>query len=191
MIFGYSEESPPTLGEFGNILRNRYVWIIGELEFLDYSLYLFVNSWESSSLTQEMGLSLELSELLVVMFPAIWIVARMSSGFFPDRSFSERRQSIVSGSFFVATPLIRGFTRPQSIPMLVGILVAAGFAIHLTLGLLFTYAQEVIDSRIAATAVAVQTSAGLAGAFVAPIAGDVVVTFLVASDLVACGVVMA
>lgn len=97
--------------------------------------------------------------------------------------FGGRRQPIVPGSFFVATPLAVGFIRLQSIPMLVRILVAAGFVIQLTLGLSFTYAQEVADSRVAATAVAFQISAGLAGVFVAPITGDAVVS---ATDSIRC-----
>ncbi|MFW5905698.1 MAG: MFS transporter, partial [archaeon] len=67
------------------------------------------------------------------------------------------------------------FPRFRWLPALVLVLLLAGFAVQLTLGLCYTYVREVVDPRVAATAVAFQTSVGLAGAFVAPIAGGVVV----------------
>jgi hypothetical protein len=51
------------------------------------------------------------------------------------------------------------FTRFWSLPLLAALLLT-GFAFQLTLGLSFTYIREVVDSRVAATAVAFQTSIG-------------------------------
>ena len=59
--------------------------------------------------------------------------------------------------------------------MLAGVLLLSGFAIQLSLGLTFTYVRELVDIRVAATAVAFQTSIGLSGAFLSPIAGGLVV----------------
>ena len=77
-------------------------------------------------------------------------------------------------------------------------LFAAGFAVQLTLGLSFAYVGELVDARVAATAVAFQTAVGLAGAFVAPIAGGAVIeasgytiAFLAAGVLALAGVVLA
>jgi len=153
----------PSLAEFGDVLRNKNVWLVGGLGFLGYSLYLFVNSWGSSYLTEEVGLSLGLSGLLVALFPAVGILARISSGVLSDRLFGGRRQPIAFGSFFVAAPLVVGFTHLQSVAVLIVMLLVAGFAIQLTLGLSFTYVRELVDPRVAATAVAFLTSVGLAG----------------------------
>jgi MFS family permease len=78
------------------------------------------------------------------------------------------------------------------------VLFCAGFAIQLTLGLSFQYVRELVDANVAATAVAFQTSVGLAGAFVAPIAGGAVVdaagfdiAFLVAGALAILGTALA
>ena len=195
---GRSAGTAPSLAEFGDVLRNRNVWIVGGLGFLGYSLYLFVNSWGSSYLTEEVGLSLGLSGLLVALFPAVGVLARMSSGALSDQLFGGRRQPVVLGSFFVAAPLVIGFTHLQSIAVLMAILLVAGFAVQLMLGLSFTYVRELVDPRVAATAVAFQTSVGLAGAFLAPIAGGAVVdaggfdsAFLLAGSLAALGVVLA
>ncbi|QLH82421.1 MFS transporter [Halosimplex pelagicum] len=195
---GHSSGDTPTLAEFRDVLRNKNVWLVGGLGFLGYSLYLFVNSWGASYLTQEVGLSLGLSGVLVAVFPAIGILARVSSGPLSDRLFSGRRQPIVFGSFFIAAPLVAGFTYLQSVTVLITMLLVAGFAIQLTLGLSFTYVRELVDPRVAATAVAFQTSVGLAGAFIAPIAGGAVVdiagfdtAFLVAGGLAVLGVTLA
>ena len=171
---------------------------MGALGFLGYSLYLFVNSWGSSYLSEEVGLSLVLSGLLVAVFPAIGVVSRTSSGILSDQVFNGRRQPVLLRSFGLAVPLILGLTLLQSIPALVAFLTFAGFAIQLTLGLSFTYVQEVVDPHVAATAVAFLTSIGLAGAFIAPIAGGAIVdtagydaAFLLAGVLAVFGITLA
>jgi len=195
---GTSRGDAPSIQEFGAVLRNRNVWSVGLLGFLGYSLYLFVNSWGASYLTTELGLSLAMSGLLVAVFPAIGVVSRISSGLLSDRVFGGRRQPIVLGSFAAAAPLVLVFTQFRSLPLLVALLLLTGFAVQLTLGLSFTYVREVVDSRVAATAVAFQTSVGLTGAFLAPIVGGVVVdragfdtAFLLAGCLAVCGIAVA
>lgn len=195
---GASSGDAPSVQEFGAVLRNRKVWSVGLLGFLGYSLYLFVNSWGASYLTTELGVSLAVSGILVAVFPAIGVVSRISSGLLSDRVFGGRRQPIVFGSFVVAAPLVLVFTRFRSLPLLVGLLLLTGFAVQLTLGLSFTYVREVVDSRVAATAVTFQTSVGLAGAFLAPIAGGVVIdlagfdtAFLLAGFLAIFGIAVA
>jgi predicted MFS family arabinose efflux permease len=172
---GTSSGGAPNVQEFGSVLRNGTVWMIGALGFLGYVLYMFVNSWGSSYLTEEIGLTLAQGGLLVAVFPAVGVVARISSGLLSDRVFDGRRQPVLLGSFVLAAPVLFVFTRLQSVPLLVAGLLLAGFAIQLTLGLSFTYVREVVDARVAATAVAFHTSVGLAGAFLAPIAGGAVV----------------
>ncbi|MGZ0747222.1 MFS transporter [Haloparvum sp. AD34] len=195
---GASRTDAPSLREFGAVLRSRDVWLVGFLGFLGYALYLFVNSWGASYLTQELGFSLAVSGLLVAVFPAVGVVSRISSGLLSDRLFDSRRKPIVLGSFGLAAPLILTFTQLRSLPLLFGVLLLTGFAVQLTLGLSFTYVREVVDPRVAATAVAFQTSIGLAGAFLAPIAGGAVVkstgfdtAFLLAGAVAICGVIVA
>jgi len=195
---GESEAEAPSMQEFGAVLRSRAVWLVGAMGFLAYALYLFVNSWGSSYLTEELGFSLAVSGLLVAVFPAVGVVSRASSGLLSDRVFGGRRRPIVLGSFGLAAPLVVAFTQFRALPLLVGVLLVAGFAVQLTLGLSFTYVREVVEPQVAATAVAFQTGVGLAGAFVAPIAGGIVVdaagfvaAFLLAAGLAACGGVIA
>jgi predicted MFS family arabinose efflux permease len=195
---GRRQGDKPSPNELGAVFRNRNVWLIGLLGFLGYSLYLFVNSWGSSYLTDEIGLTLAASGILVAVFPAVGVVSRVSSGLVSDRIFRGRRRPVILGSFVVVTPLLVAFTHIRTVPVLVAFLLVAGYAVQLTLGLSFTYIQEVVDVRVAATAVAFQTSIGLAGAFLAPIVGGAIVdtagfdtAFLLAGVLGGCGVVIA
>jgi len=191
-------DAPPTPGEFGDVLRSRAVWTVGLLGFLGYSLYLFVNSWAPSYLTDVVGLSLGVSGLLVAAFPAVGVLARVSSGLLSDRLFGGRRRPVVLGSFVVAAPLVASVVATRSVVALLAVLLVAGFAVQLTLGLSFAYVRELVDPRVAATAVAFQTSVGLAGAFAAPIVGGAVIeragytaAFLAASALGVLGIVLA
>ncbi|WP_144426096.1 MFS transporter [Halanaeroarchaeum sulfurireducens] len=172
---GRSEGAAPSLQEFRTVIQSRDVWTVGFLGFLSYSLYLFVNTWGSSYLTEEIGLTLAVSGFLVAAFPAVGVISRIGGGFLSDRLFESRRRPILYGSFGLAAPLLLLFTHVRSIPVLAGVLLLSGFAIQLSLGLTFTYVRELVDIRVAATAVAFQTSIGLTGAFLSPIAGGVVV----------------
>lgn len=196
---GRSSGGPaPTLAEFGAVLRKRSVWLVGALGFLAYALYLFVNSWAPSYLTDEIGLTLGLSGLLVAVFPAVGIVSRITGGYLSDRLFGGRRRPILLGSFLVAAPFLFVLASVRSVGVLVVALLGAGFAIQLTLGLSFAYVRELVAPRVAATAVAFQTSLGLTGAFLSPIAGGALVesagyevAFLVTAALAVVGVAIA
>lgn len=192
------ETRSPTLREFGAVLRDRDVWTVGLLGFLGYAVYIFVNSWGPSYLTSELAYSLAVSGLLVALFPAVGIISRVSSGLVSDRLFGGRRRPVVLGSFLIVAPLLVAFTALRTLSLLVAFLLLTGFALQLTLGLSFTYVREIVDPRVAATAVAFQTSIGLAGAFLAPIAGGIVIdaagyrtAFLLAGLLAVGGIVLA
>ena len=195
---GKTESTAPSAQEFGAVLRNPAVWAVGLLGFLAYSLYLFVNSWGGSFLTDELGYSLAVSGALVAVFPAIGVISRASSGVLSDRVFGGLRRPILVAAFAIASPLVVVFTQFDSLPVVVASLLLAGFAVQIVLGLSYTYVREVVDSQVAATAVALQTSLGLAGAFLAPIAGGIIIdtagyrsAFLLAAAFAGCGAVVA
>lgn len=170
-----SGADPPTREEFRAVVTDRRVWLVGTLGFLAYSVFLFVNSWAPSYLTEELSMSLALGGLLTALFPAVGVLSRVSGGLISDRLLGGRRRPVLLLSFLVATPAVAGFTTIRTVPVLIGALLLAGFAIQLSLGLAFAYIRELVDPAVAATAVAFLTSVGLAGAFVAPIAGGAIV----------------
>ena len=195
---GRAGEVAPSLREHGDVLRNRSLWLVGGLGFLGYALYLFVNSWGPSYLTTVVALPLGVSGLVVALFPAVGVLARVGGGVLSDRLFGGRRRPVALLAFALATPLLLGFPAVRSVAALVGTLLVAGFAIQLVIGLSFAYARELVSPRVAATAVALQTSIGLAGGFLSPIVGGAVIdgagypaAFVGAGLLAAVGVALA
>jgi len=170
-----STGAPPSLRAVAAVLRTPAVLHVAALGFLAYSLYLFLNGLGPSYLTEGLGLGLGRSGLLVAAFPATGILARTASGLASDRLFGGRRRPVVLLSFLVAAPVLLVFTRLAAVPVLLAALLLVGFAVQLTLGLSYAYVQEVVTPNVRATAVAVQTSAGLAGAALAPVVGGAVV----------------
>ena len=193
-----TDASAPSTAEFAAVLTDRRVWTVGLLGFIGYALYLFINSWAPSYLTGELGLSLALSGALVAAFPAVGALSRTSGGVLSDVLFDGHRRPVVLLSFVVATPVVAGFTALRTVPLVVGALLVAGFAVQLCLGLVFAYVRELVEPAVAGTAVAFLTSVGLAGAFVAPIAAGSLIgavgyptTFAIAGALGGLGVVLA
>ena len=170
-----SGADPPTRADLRAVVTDRRVLLVGALGFLAYSLYLFVNSWAPSFLTEELALSLAVGGLLTALFPAVGVLSRVTGGLISDRLLDGRRRPVLLWSFVVATPAVAGFAAVRSVPVLVGALLVAGFAIQLSLGLVFAYVRELVAPEVAATAVAFLTSVGLAGAFLAPIAGGALI----------------
>ena len=188
----------PDRAAFRRLFRNRQVWLLSALCFLGFSLYLFLNSWLPSYLAEGLGLSLAASGLLTALFPAVGIVARTSCGLVSDRLFGGRRRPVVVGAFLVATPGVAAFAFATTVPAIIALLVVVGFAVQTTLGLLFTYVAEVVDPAVRSTAVALLTSMGLLGAFVAPLGAGVLIenagygpAFLVGGAVAAVGILVA
>lgn len=159
----------------GSIITSRRVWSTGLLAFLSYAIYIFVNTWGPSYLTEQLMLPLDLSGALVALFPAVGVFSRVVGGILSDTLFSGRRRPVILASFFVTAPIVSLFTFLQTIPIIIAGLVIAGFAIQLCLGLVFTYVREMVDTDVAATAVAMVTSIGLSGAFIGPIAAGKII----------------
>jgi predicted MFS family arabinose efflux permease len=193
---GRADTGPaPTFAEFRDVLATRSVWLVGSVGFLAYALFLFVNSWAPSYLTGEVGLTLGLSGVLVAVFPGVGVASRIAGGALSDTLFGGRRRPVLVGSFLVTAPFLFVFATVRTVAVLVVALLVAGFAIQLTMGLMFTYVRELVEPKVAATAVAFQTTLGLAGGFVSPIAGGALVesvgyepTFLLAAALAVVGI---
>lgn len=196
---GRATDTPtPTVADLRAVVTDRRVATVAGLGFLAYALFLFVNSWAPSYLNEEVGLSLAVSGLLAALFPAVGVLSRVSGGVLSDRLFDGRRRPVVLLSFLVTAPVVAGFTALGSVPLLVGALLLAGFAVQLGIGLVFAFVRELVAPSVAATAVAVLTSVGMVGAFLAPIAGGALIgtagyrtAFVVAGALGVVGVALA
>ncbi|WP_254270273.1 MFS transporter [Halorussus aquaticus] len=158
-----------------DLLANRAAWTLYALSFLAFSLYLFLNSWLPSYLTDRLGVSLALSGLLTALFPAVGVVSRTSGGVISDRLFGGERRPVVLLAFVAAAPAVTGFVVVTRVGPAIALLLVAGFAVQLTIGLLYTYVAEVVAPTVRSTAISMLTSVGLFGAFAAPIAGGAII----------------
>jgi predicted MFS family arabinose efflux permease len=192
------DTATPSREQLGELFKNRGAWTLYVLCFLAFSLYLFLNSWLPSFMTDQLGFPLALSGLLTALFPAVGVVSRTSGGFLSDRLFAGRRRPVAILSFVVAAPVVVGFVAVEGIAVVVALLVVAGFAIQLSIGLLYTYVAEVVAPAVRTTAISMLTSVGLLGAFLAPIVGGEIIdaagyrpAFLLAGAVAVVGVVLA
>jgi predicted MFS family arabinose efflux permease len=180
------------------LFGDRVVWSLAALCLLAFSLYLFLNTWLPSYLVAERDLSLARAGLVTALFPAVGIVARTLSGVVSDRLFGGRRRPVVLAAFVVAAPSVGAIVLAPGLLTVLALLVVAGFAIQVTIALLFTYVAEVVDPSVRTTAVALLTSIGLFGAFAAPLAAGVVIetvgygpAFLAAAIVAGVGIAIA
>ena len=192
------EAGTPDRAEFRRLFANRAAWTLSMLSFLGFSLYLFLNSWLPSYLSDQLHVSLALSGALTALFPAMGVLSRTGGGLLSDRLFGGARRPVVVLSFAATTPAVAGFVAFTDVPVVVGLLVVAGFSVQLALGLLYTYLSEVVEPAVRGTAVSMMTSVGLFGAFVAPIVGGEIIgragyrpAFLLATVVALAGVALA
>ncbi|MFB6233850.1 MAG: nitrate/nitrite transporter [Halopenitus sp.] len=156
-------------GNVGDVLQHRAVRYGCVMAFAGYSYYLFVNSWLPSYLASEFALSPTLSGLLTALFPAMGVLSRVGGGFVSDRLLGRRRIPVLQFSFLVAIPLVVAIATTETLAVIVASLLAAGFVIQLTFGVVWTYVTESVAADVSGTALALLGTAGMAGAFSAPI----------------------
>ncbi|WP_276302242.1 MFS transporter [Halorussus lipolyticus] len=192
------ETDAPDRSEVRELFANRSAWTLYVLCFLAFSLYLFLNSWLPSYLTKQLGVSLALSGLLTALFPAVGVVSRTSGGLLSDRLFGGERRPVALLSFVLAAPAVVGFVFVTQVSVVVALLLVAGFAVQLAIGLLYTYIVEVVAPAVRTTAVSMLTSVGLLGAFLAPIVGGEIIgragyrpAFLLAGGVAVAGIALA
>lgn len=137
--------------------------------FSAYSYYLFMNSWLPSYLASQFALSTQLSGLLTALFPAMGVLSRAGGGFVSDRLLGRRRVPVLQFSFLVAVPLIVAVVVTETLAVIVASLLVAGFVIQLTFGVVYSYVSEVVPDDVSGTALALLGTAGIAGAFSAPL----------------------
>jgi nitrate/nitrite transporter NarK len=162
------DRSVPGLAALLGVVREPAVAYGSVLGFLAYSLFLFFNSWMPTYLTQAFSLSLATSSLFAALFPAIGVVSRAGGGLVSDRLLGGRRRPIVRLSFAASTPLVAAIALTDRLAVLVALLVAAGFTIQLSIGILYSYVREVVQATRHGTALSLLVTASITGAFTAP-----------------------
>ncbi len=196
---GAGDAQPPTRAEFRRVFADRTVWAICGMGFAAFSLYLFLNSWLPAFFEERLGLSLAATGLVVAVFPAVGVVARTGGGVLSDRLFDGRRRPVTLASFALSIPVVVALAFVGDVGPAVALLVVAGAAIQLGIGLLFASVREAVDPAVRGTAVSLLTSVGLFGALVAPVSagwlieltGTYELAFLVAGAVGVAGAALA
>lgn len=168
----------PTRREFEAVLRNPYVWAVGGMAFVAFSLNLFFNSWLPTYVAENFSLPLGIGGAVAAFFPAVGVVARFSGGVVSDRLFGTRRRPIVLTSFVLIAPAAAVIPLIEHVTPLLVTLIVTGFVTQIGLVLLLPYVRELVADNVAATAFAVLNTVGFLGAFSAPvIAGTLIDAF--------------
>jgi predicted MFS family arabinose efflux permease len=160
---------------FWQVLGSRPVRFGCAMAFAAYSLYLFMNSWMPTYLAENFEVSLALGGLLSALFPAVGIISRAGGGYLSDRLLGQRRLPVIKVSFLVALPVTLLIARTSSVGLIALFLVVAGFVIQLTFGIVYTYVQESVDPDVSGTALSMLGTAGISGAFTAPLVAGVLI----------------
>lgn len=158
----------------GRVLTDRAVWTVCGVGFVAFSLYLFLNSWMPTYLTESGDLTRAQAGTLVAVLPAVGIASRSLSGPISDRGFGGRRRPVLVGSLAIATPVAVGFVLPIGLVGVLALLVASGFFLQLAFSLGFTHVRELVDPTVAATAISMLTAVSLLGGVLAPAAGGAI-----------------
>jgi len=169
------ETSADARANFWRALQSRTVRYGCAMAFAAYSLYLFMNSWMPSYLAEEFAVSLTLSGLLSALFPAVGIVSRAGGGYVSDRLLGGRRLPVLRLSFLVALPVTVVIALTTSVRLIAVLLLVAGFVIQLTFGIVYSYVQESVPTEISGTALSFLGTAGVSGAFSAPLIAGVLI----------------
>jgi NNP family nitrate/nitrite transporter-like MFS transporter len=113
-------------------------------------------------------IQLSTSGLVTALFPAIGLVARPVGGVLSEQGFDGRSLPVVGISFLGAGIVALALVFGGSLAFMAAGLVAAGFAIQLQFGLLYTLVQRYVPRSVGGTAVAVVSTVGWLGTFAGP-----------------------
>ncbi|WP_435181512.1 MFS transporter [Halorussus sp. AFM4] len=174
-VFQGRSGSSPQLRELGTVLTHRSVLYGCTMGFIAYSLFLFFNSWMPTYLSNHIGLSVAKSGIFTALFPAMGLVSRAGGGIISDRLLDGRRLPVIRLSFVVSFPIVVviGFVHIV-LPLLV-LLLIAGFAVQLSIGIFYSYVRDAVAENVSGTALALLTSASLTGAFLSPVIAGVLI----------------
>ena len=155
--------------DFSTVLRNRAVVFVSVMAFAAYSLYLFLNSWLPSYLSATFPITASTSALIAALFPVMGVLSRSGGGVLSDRVFGSSRLRVLRLSFLLASPVVAVMVLTSRLAVVVVLLVVAGFTIQLSFGVVYAYVREAVAEDISGTALSVLGTAGITGAFTAPL----------------------
>lgn len=160
--------SAPSTSDLGRALTDRGVWGVGLLSLLSYMIYMIFNSWMPTYLSSTFEIDLALGGIVTALFPAIGVLARPGGGLLSEQAFGGRSLPVITLSF-VGSGLVAAIMGVgETLLLMAGGLLVAGFAIQLQFGLLYTLVQRYVPRNVGGTAVSVVSAVGWLGTFAGP-----------------------
>lgn len=153
--------------DFARTLRDPAVIAVSVAAFCSYSLFLFFNSWMPAYATEVLRLNLSDAGAVVALVPLSGLVARPGGGWLSDRLGG--RRPVVVLSFVLSVPVLVALAVSDHLLLFAGLLLAAGFAAQLCIGVYYVYVGELARDGRAGTSLAVLSTAAVAGSLTAPV----------------------
>ena len=163
----------PSLAGFLRALGNRRVILLSLSALCVNELYLFLNSWMPTYANEVLSISLAEAGAVAALVPLVGVLARPGGGLLSDRL--GRRRPVVVGSL-VATLLLFLVIPRTGVATTFGLLLLlAGFAVQLSIGVFYVFTKELADPGVEGTSLTVLVMVSFTGSLTAPILGGLLV----------------
>jgi predicted MFS family arabinose efflux permease len=161
-------EATLSVRDFARSLRDPAVIAVSVAAFCSYSLFLFFNSWMPVYATEVLGLDLSAAGAVVALVPLSGLLARPGGGWLSDR-LGGRRRPVVVASFVLSIPVLLVLAFAGRPGLFATLLLVAGFAAQLSIGVYYVYVGELARDGRAGTSLAVLSTCAVAGSLTAPV----------------------
>ncbi|MFB6156718.1 MAG: nitrate/nitrite transporter [Haloferacaceae archaeon] len=152
--------------DFLAALRRRSVLLVSASSFCAYSLFLFFNSWMPAYATERLSADLAAAGAATALVPLSGVLARPGGGWLADRV---GRRPVVAAALLLALPALGALLVVGSPLAFAALLLAAGFASQLGIGVYYVYVSELAADAEGGTSLAVLTALSVAGSLVTPV----------------------
>jgi predicted MFS family arabinose efflux permease len=159
-----------SLAKFGRTLRNPTILAVALASAASFALFVFFSSWMPTYAAEELSIDLAAAGAATALMPFAGVVSRPGGGWITDRVGGRRRPGLVA-SVLLSLPAILGITLVASATGFAAMMLFAGGAVQLAIGIYYVYASELAEPGTRGTSLAMVTSLSTMGARVAPVVG--------------------
>lgn len=163
----------PSITRFVRALRNRRVILLSLSAFCVNALYLFLNSWMPTYANEVLSISLANAGAVTALVPLVGVVARPGGGLLSD--YINRRRPVIVTSLLATLLLFLLIPRTGVASTYGLLLLVAGFAIQLSVGVFYVYTKELAEPDVEGTSLTVLVMISFTGSLSSPIVGGLLV----------------
>lgn len=163
-------EEAVSLAKFGRTLRNPTILAVALASAASFALFVFFSSWMPTYAAEVLSIDLAAAGAATALMPFAGVISRPGGGWISDR-IGGRRRPVIVASFVLSLPAILGITLVASATGFAAMMLFAGAAVQLAIGIYYVYASELAEPGTRGTSLAMVTSLSTMGALVAPVVG--------------------